>query len=83
MIEDKVALEAVNAVNKLMQKMPDESAKADALGLLMMTNYNLLRDLEGDDFVRAWLQNALLDLEKNPPISGLLPPQNNPNVQQL
>lgn len=74
MIQDKVALETVTAVNDLMQKMPDETTRADALNLLMMTNYNLLRDLEGDDFVRAWLQTALKDLERNPPISGLISP---------
>ncbi|MEN3292650.1 MAG: hypothetical protein V7642_1903 [Burkholderiales bacterium] len=71
MAQDKVALEAVNAVSNLMQKMPDDSAKADALNVLMMTNYNLLREVEGDDFVRAWLQTALRDLEENPPVIGL------------
>jgi hypothetical protein len=71
MAEDKIALEAVNAVSSLMQKMPDDSAKADALGVLMMANYNLLRDVEGDEFVRAWLQTALQDLEHNPPVMGL------------
>jgi hypothetical protein len=35
---------------------------------MMMTNYNLLRDVHGDEFVRAWLQTALQDLEQNPPI---------------
>ncbi|MDB5773855.1 MAG: hypothetical protein JWM42_4229 [Burkholderia sp.] len=71
MAQDKIALEAVNAVSKLMQKMPDDYAKADALSVLMMTNYNLLRDVEGDEFVRAWLQTALQDLDRNPPVLGL------------
>jgi hypothetical protein len=74
MARDKIALEAVNAVSNLMQKMPDDFAKADALGVLMMTNYNLLRDVEGDEFVRAWLQTALRDLEENPPVIGLAKP---------
>lgn len=68
MAYDKVAVAAVKAVSTLLQKMPDESTKADALGVMMMTNYNLLRDVHGDDFVRAWLQTALQDLEQNPPI---------------
>jgi hypothetical protein len=71
MAQDKVAVEAVNAVSNLMQKMPNDAAKADALGVLMMTNYNLLRDVEGDEFVRAWLQTALRDLEENPPVIAL------------
>ncbi|RJF95277.1 hypothetical protein [Noviherbaspirillum saxi] len=71
MAQDKVAIAAVDAVSNLLQGMPDASAKADALNVLMMTNYNLLRDVEGDDFVRAWLQTALRDLEKNPPVLSL------------
>ncbi|NEX64888.1 hypothetical protein [Noviherbaspirillum galbum] len=67
MAQDKIALEAVKAVSNLMLKMPDSSAMADALNVLMMTNYNLMRDIEGDEFVRAWLQTALNDLETNPP----------------
>lgn len=74
MAQDKIALAAVTAVSNLMQKMPDESAKSDALSVLMMTNYNLLREVEGDNFVRAWLQTALQDLEKNPPVVGLMKP---------
>jgi len=71
MAQDKVAIAAVNAVSSLLQRMPDATAKADALGVLMMTNYNLLRDVEGDDFVRAWLQTALRDLDENPPVFGI------------
>jgi hypothetical protein len=71
MAQDKIALAAVNAVSNLMQRMPDDMAKADALDVMMMTNYNLLRDVHGDDFVRAWLQTALRDLEENPPVVGL------------
>ncbi|WP_194726547.1 hypothetical protein [Noviherbaspirillum malthae] len=68
MAYDKVAVAAVKAVSNLLQKMPDETTRADALGVMMMTNYNLLRDVHGDEFVRAWLQTALQDLEQNPPI---------------
>lgn len=71
MAQDKVAIAAVTAVSNLLQRMPDATAKADALGVLMMTNYNLLRDIEGDDFVRAWLQTALRDLDQNPPVIGI------------
>lgn len=68
MAQDKIAYAAVNAVSRLMQRMPDEDAKADALGVMMMTNYNLLRNVEGDDYVRAWLTKALEDLDSNPPL---------------
>lgn len=71
MAQDKIAVEAINAVSNLLHSMPDDSAKADALNVLMMTNYNLLRDVEGDEFVRAWLQSALRDLDENPPVLGL------------
>ena len=71
MAQDKVAIAAVTAVSNLLQRMPDATTKADALGVLMMTNYNLLRDVEGDDFVRAWLQTALRDLDENPPVFGV------------
>jgi hypothetical protein len=36
-----------------------------------MTNYYLMRDVVGDDFVRAWLHTALRDLEQNPPVIAL------------
>jgi hypothetical protein len=71
MSQDNIAVEAVTAVSNLMQKMPDNDARADALGVLMMTNYYLLRDVRGDEFVRAWLHTALRDLEQNPPVIAL------------
>lgn len=71
MSKDNIAVEAVTAVSNLMQKMPDNAAKADALGVLMMTNYYLMRDVVGDDFVRAWLHTALRDLDQNPPVIAL------------
>jgi hypothetical protein len=74
MAQDKIAVEAVNAVSNLMLKMPDATSRADALNVLMMTNYNLMRDIEGDAFVRAWLQTALEDLEANPPVIGFAKP---------
>jgi hypothetical protein len=71
MAQDEIAVKTINAVSTLLHSMPDDSAKADALNVLMMTNYNLLRDVEGDEFVRAWLQTALRDLEENPPVLGV------------
>jgi hypothetical protein len=71
MSQDNIAVEAVTAVSNLMQKMPDNASRADALGVLMMTNYYLMRDVAGDDFVRAWLHTALRDLEQNPPVIAL------------
>ena len=68
MNEDQIANMTLNMLGDLMGKLPTIREKSDALGVLMISAYNLLRTTEGDEFVRGWLQSALADVAKNPPV---------------
>ena len=39
----------------------------DALGVLMIASYTMLRTIEGDEFVLGWLESARVDIAENPP----------------
>lgn len=67
MNEDQIAQLSLNMLGELMSKLPTARQKSDALGLLMIAGYNLLRTTEGDEFVRGWLESALADIATNPP----------------
>lgn len=67
MTDDQIAKATLDAMGALMAQMPTKYDKTEALGLLMITGYNLLRSTEGDEFVRGWLESALADVANNPP----------------
>ena len=67
MNDDQIATLTLDALGKLMNQLPTKREKSDALGVLMIAGYNLLRTTEGDEFVRGWLESALEDMARNPP----------------
>jgi hypothetical protein len=71
MNEDQIAKLTLDTLGGLMNKLPTKREKSEALTMLMMTGYNLLRTTEGDEFVRGWLDSALADLAANPPAVAL------------
>lgn len=74
MNEDQIAKLALDMLGGLMNKLPTKRQKADAIGVLMIAGYNLLRTTEGDEFVRGWLESALADIKANPPVCELKSP---------
>lgn len=74
MDDDQIAKITLDAMGALLAQMPTKYAKTEALGMLMITGYNLLRSIEGDTFVQGWLEGALSDLAANPPACELRMP---------
>lgn len=68
MDDDQISKLAIDMLGELMNKLATEREKSDALGVLMIAGYNLLRTTEGDEFVRGWLESALADVASNPPV---------------
>lgn len=66
MNEDQISKLTLDMLGELMNKLPTKREKSDALGLLMIAGYNLLRTTEGDEFVRGWLESAMADVANNP-----------------
>lgn len=74
MTEDQIAEMTAIAVGALMSELPTMADRKEALGLLLMTSYNLLRRAEGDKFMVGWLESALADVRDNQPAVELRMP---------
>lgn len=64
---DLVASEALGVVSGLMERLQKEPLRREAVGILLIASYNLMRNLEGDKFVLGWLESAIQDVTSNPP----------------
>lgn len=71
MNEDQIAKLVIDMLGRLMNQLPTKHRKGHALGVLMLACYNLLRTIEGDEFVKGWLESALEDVKNNPPACQL------------
>lgn len=67
MSEEQIAKLTIDTLGELMNQLPTKRERSDALGVLMIAAYNLLRTIEGDEFVRGWIESALADIAINPP----------------
>lgn len=67
MTEDEISKAALDAVAGLVIRMPSKRQQSDAASGCMLTAYNMLRAIEGDQFVIGWLKSALADVKANPP----------------
>jgi hypothetical protein len=56
----RMTIEAVGA-------LPTREEKSAALSYLLMAAYKPLRTIEGDEFVRGWLESALAEVQAMPP----------------
>lgn len=62
-----VAKQAADMLCNLVNKMPDKEARSSALSITMMISYKLLRTMEGDEFVRGFLESCLREVNETPP----------------
>lgn len=62
----KVAKAAIDAVTGLVGRYRLKREQSDAAASAMLTAYNLLRAIEGDEFVIGWLQAAMADVKTKP-----------------
>jgi len=65
--DQEIARLTLEAVGALLRTLPTREEKSTALSYLLMAAYKPLRAVEGDDFVRGWLESALLEVQSMPP----------------
>ncbi len=65
--DQEIARLTLEAVGALLRTLSNREEKSAALSYLLMAAYKPLRTLEGDDFVRGWLESALLEVQSMPP----------------
>lgn len=64
--DDQVVNAAMEAITKLVSAMPTTADKANAVGMLLLVSYKLMRTLEDDEFVIGWLESALHEVRTQP-----------------
>ncbi len=65
--DEEIARLTVAAVSALLGNLKTREECGAALGYLLMAAYKPLRTIEGDDFVRGWLESALREVQTTPP----------------
>lgn len=65
--DQEIARLTIEAVGALLRNLANREEKSAALSYLLMAAYKPLRTLEGDEFVRGWLESALAEVQSNPP----------------
>lgn len=65
--DQEIARLTIEAVGALLHTLPTREEKSAALSYLLMAAYKPLRTLEGDEFVRGWLESALAEVQSIPP----------------
>ena len=56
----------LDMIGALLNDLPDDAARANAVSMMMVISVNFLRQFESDVFVRGMLDAALADLNKAP-----------------
>lgn len=64
--EDDIAVMVMDSLDGLMAKLPMLADRTEAVGILLIASYNLLRSAEGDDYMKGWLESALQDVKRGP-----------------
>jgi len=67
MTEEQIADIALELFHNFIEKLPTNQDKTNGITALMLTATELLRMIEGDEFVRGWLESELKDIAKNTP----------------
>ncbi len=65
--DQEIARMTIEAVGALLRTLPTREEKSAALSYLLMAAYKPLRTIEGDEFVRGWLESALAEVQSIPP----------------
>lgn len=64
-IDSAMVAEALNALSIIPRLKREE--RGPYLSALLMASYKLLRTVEGDEFVRGWLESALHEVKTEAP----------------
>lgn len=64
--EADIAEMVMDSLNDLMAKLPMLADRTEAVGILLIASYNLLRSVEGDEYMKGWLESALQDVKSTP-----------------
>ena len=67
MKESDIASHTLASIEALLSKMPTKQSKSEALSGLLMVSYKLLRTMEGDEFVRGFLESSLHEVNSSAP----------------
>lgn len=65
--DQEIARLTLDAVGALLRSLKTREEQGAALGYLLMAAYKPLRTIEGDEFVRGWLESALQEVQTTPP----------------
>jgi hypothetical protein len=67
MTDEQVGKLAIEHFARLMRALDTRQERSEAIVTLLHLSYELLRGIEGEQFVAAWLEAALEDLTTTPP----------------
>ncbi len=70
--DQEIAHLTIQTVGALLRGLKTREEQGAALGYLLMAAYKPLRTIEGDEFVRGWLESALREVQTTPPDVGLV-----------
>lgn len=65
---------AMNAIDTIMKSLVRVDDRSDALSLMLLLSYQVLRDLKGDQFVIDWMKAAQADMAVNKPFVKMVSP---------
>lgn len=68
MIDAEIGDVAMKTVSDLLGATPNNRDRSELMSALLMICYNVLRNMEDDQFVIGWLESALSDVKENAPI---------------
>lgn len=74
MTEDEISAAAVEMIGKFVVQLKTGQQRSDAAAACMLMSYNLMRSIEGDQYVIGWLESALADVKTNPPAITIVRP---------
>ncbi len=66
MTEDEISAAAVEMIGAFVVRMKTNQQRSDAAAACMLMSYNLMRAIEGDQFVLGWLESAMADVKTKP-----------------
>lgn len=67
MTDDEITDIALGAVNNALEKCTGNDCYGRVMSALMLVSYNLLRTIEGDEFVAGFLESSLDDINSTSP----------------
>lgn len=72
--DDAIVIAIKNAILPIIRRMPTNERRSEAASFVLAMGYELLRGIEGDEFMRGWLDEAEVDLASGAPRVILVDP---------